>query len=257
VKETYAALCESNAREAVLFGIRQLEDNALFNAGYGSRLQKDGKVRMSAAIMDSESGKFSGVINICNVKNPIDVAAILSKKRHSVLGGKGATEFARRQKMEYSSPVAPHRLKEHHAKVKSDCGTVGVVALDESGRICVGTSTGGIGYETPGRVSDSATVAGTYASKVCGVSCTGRGESIVNQAVAAKIVARVEDGISLNDAIRGITKKSLQQKLKLGLIALDSNGNIVVGNGYHTMVLYAKHDGSKISTFLSEDGKRI
>jgi L-asparaginase len=252
LKTAYETLCKNSAREAVLHSVRLLEDNPLFNAGYGSRLQKDGRVRMSAAIMDSSTGKFSGVINICNVKNPINVADILSRKRHTVLSGRGATEFARRQKMEYVSPIAPHRLKEHRDRVRGDSGTVGVVALDRAGRICVGTSTGGIGYETPGRVSDSATVAGTYASEACGVSCTGRGEGIVNHAVASRIVARVEDGISLDAAIKITMRISHHQKLRFGLIALDSQGHMAVGNGYATKVLFAKCDGMKIETFYSK-----
>ncbi len=250
IKETYSKLLKKGAREAVLYGVRLLEDNPLFNAGYGSRLQKDGRVRMSAAIMDSVSQKFSGVINVCNVRHPIDVANSLQRKRHTVLGGRGATEYARRQKMEYCSPLAPHRIKEHEERVKGETGTVGVVAIDSRGCICAGTSTGGVGYETPGRVSDSATVAGTYASKVCGVSCTGKGESIVNQAVAAKIVARVEDGVPLNVAVERLFKIARSKKLKFGLISLDAEGNAVVGNGYNSKVLYAKHYGQHIETFL-------
>ena len=76
-------------------------------------------------------------------------------------------------------------------------GTVGAVALDDKGVVCVGTSTGGIGNETPGRVSDSASVAGTYADQVGGLSCTGKGEHIINQAVAAKVIYRLRDGVPL------------------------------------------------------------
>lgn len=252
ITDTYPVLVKRGAREAVLHVIRIMEDNPLFNAGYGSRLQRDGRVRMSAAIIDSVTKRFSGVINICNVRHPIDVANSLSNKRHTVLGGRGATEYARRYLMEYFSPLAPHRLKEYRAKLKGETGTVGAVALDARGRICAGTSTGGIGYETPGRVSDSATVAGTYASDVCGVSCTGKGESIVNQAVAAKIVARVEDGVPLETAVERLVKIARQKRLRFGLISLDKQGDIVVGNGHNTRVLFVKHDGTQVTTFLDK-----
>jgi len=252
VKEAYATLLESGARQAVLRGIRLMEDHPLFNAGYGSRLQRDGKVRMSAAIMDSKSLKFSGVINICNVKNPIDVADILKSKRHSVLGGKGATEFARKNKKEYYSPIAPHRLKEHNAKVAGETGTVGVVALDAEGCICAGTSTGGIGYETPGRVSDSATVAGTYVSKVCGVSCTGKGEMIVSRAVAARIVTKVEDGLDLAAVVHDMARDAQKSKLRYGFITLNNKGEFAVGNGHNTRVLFATYDGKKARTFYKK-----
>ena len=48
-----------------------LEDCELFNAGTGSRIQADGEIRMSAALMDGVNNTFSGVINLQYVKNPI------------------------------------------------------------------------------------------------------------------------------------------------------------------------------------------
>ena len=47
------------------------------------------------------------------------------------------------------------------------------MALDNKGHLAVATSTGGKGFEIPGRVSDSATVAGNYANLNCAISCTG------------------------------------------------------------------------------------
>ncbi|MBT6843206.1 MAG: asparaginase [Candidatus Melainabacteria bacterium] len=252
IQETYKVLLELGARAAVLHGIRLLEDDPIFNAGYGSRLQKDTEVRMSAAIMDSSNGKFSGVINIRNVQHPIDIANTLAKGRHHVLSGDQATEYARRKKYPHFDPIAPHRMQEHVAKLQGETGTVGVVALEASGIICVGTSTGGIGYETPGRVSDSATVAGTYASKFCGVSCTGKGEQIVDNAVAAKIATRVEDGVDLTDAVEKIMKRAKSQKVLMGLISIDKHGNMVVGNGHDTRVLFAMYDGKELKSFLNE-----
>lgn len=251
VKATYQVLLEYGARAAVLEGVRMMEDCSVFNAGYGSKLQKDGEVRMSAAIMDSKSNKFSGVINIRNVRHPIDVADQLSKGRHTVLSGEQATEYARRKKIQYFNPIAPHRLKEYADKLSGDTGTVGVVALDSNGLICAGTSTGGIGYEIPGRVSDSATVAGTYASKHCAVSCTGRGEYITSFALAAKVVTRVEDGVELNKAIQRAMQSAKKARYRMGLIAVDYYGNIVVGNGHDTKVLFATYDGKKTETFYN------
>ena len=79
-------------------------------------------------------------------------------------------------------------------------GTVGCVAIDQEGKLAVATSTGGKGFEIPGRISDSATVAGNYANEFCGVSMTGVGEDIVSNATAVKIVTRVTDGMSLEKA---------------------------------------------------------
>jgi hypothetical protein len=49
------------------------------------------------------------------------------------------------------------------------------------------------GFEVPGRISDSATVAGNYANPFCGVNRVG--EDIMSNATAAKIATRVTDGL--------------------------------------------------------------
>ncbi len=77
VKDSYAFLQNHSALETVVFAVSQLEDDALFNAGIGSQIQSDGKIRMSASLMDGVSQKMSGVINIEEVKNPIQVAEVL------------------------------------------------------------------------------------------------------------------------------------------------------------------------------------
>ena len=48
-----------------------------------------------------------------------------------------------------------------------------ITAARDADQIYAGTTTGGRGSEEPGRVSDSATVAGNYASYAAGVSATG------------------------------------------------------------------------------------
>lgn len=247
--DTYIRLENEGARGAVLYGIRRFEGNRIFNAGTGSRLQRDGQARMSAALVDSQSRNFSGVINICNVEHPIDVADILESREHKVLCGDEASEFAWQEKIQYYDPITKERLFEHVEKLRGDSGTVGVVALDEEGRICAGTSTGGIGFETPGRVADSATVAGTFASEVAGVSCTGRGEHIVNLAAAARIVAYMEAGLGLAESVNRLLGKARQAEARFGLIALDCFGNFAVASTARIKVLYAKNDGKRTETF--------
>src|SRR5688500_13056688 len=201
VKKSYEFMEDHSALENVVYAVELLEDCDLFNAGIGSQIQRDGKIRMSASLMDGVSLKFSGVINIEDVKNPIRVAERLQSVKDLVLAGEGALQFAREEGFEFFNPETVQRRKEHQAKSGlTRLGTVGCVALDLAGRLAVATSTGGKGFEMPGRVSDSATVAGNYANASCGVSCTGVGEDIVSGAVAAKIVTRVTDGIPLTEA---------------------------------------------------------
>ncbi|MGN7987449.1 isoaspartyl peptidase/L-asparaginase [Pedobacter sp. 22226] len=190
------------ALETVVYTVALLEDNELFNAGIGSQIQSDGKVRLSAALMDGKTEKFSGIINVEDVKNPIQIAQNLLTYDDRVLSGEGAQQFARDNGFEYFNPITPQRQSEYAAKLnqKNNKGTVGCVALDDDGNLAAATSTGGKGFEIPCRVSDSATVAGNYANQFAGISCTGVGEDIVSGALAAKIVTRVTDGFTLKDA---------------------------------------------------------
>lgn len=178
--ETFDVLARTDAWDAVLHGVRMLEDNPLFNAGNGAKLQRDGRVRLSAGLMNGPSERFCGVVNIEAVRHPIDVAASLFYERHSILAAEKATEFARSHNFPRYDPVTAERRREYERKVLGKAGTVGVVGLDRSGRIVDGASTGGIGGEIPGRVSDTATVAGNYANTFAGVSCTSVGEDIFN-----------------------------------------------------------------------------
>ena len=170
VKSSYEFLKTHSAVETVVFAVSLLEDDELFNAGIGSQIQSDGKIRMSAAIMDGETQKMSGVINIEEVKNPIQVAQVLMREDDRVLGGSGATNYARQHGFEKFSTEIPQRRAEYEAKLKSlGTGTVGCVALDSNNKLAVATSTGGKGFELVGRISDSATVAGNYSNEFCGV----------------------------------------------------------------------------------------
>jgi L-asparaginase len=247
-KNTYRFLLTSSANDAVIFGIKLLENDPLFNAGTGSKIQSDGQIRMSAGFMSGHNKKFSGVINIQYVQHPILVAEKLQDYDHSVLSGEMSTQFARDLGFIEYNPLTPERLGEYQSQITGTTGTVGVVALDSNGYISAGTSTGGVGGEIPGRVSDSPTVAGNYANRYCGVSATGIGEHIVNSAVAAKIVTRVEDGMALENAVDKSIKEGQENDDHFGVICISTTGDLV-SNKTKDTVFYSFHDGDIIKTF--------
>lgn len=246
---SFEFLKQHTALETVVFAVEQLENDELFNAGIGSQIQSDGKIRMSASIMDGNSTKFSGVINIENVKNPIRVAEKLFPTVDRVLGGEGATNFARLNHFDFFNPEIPQRRKEYEEKrgTKS-LGTVGCVALDAQGNIAAATSTGGKGFEVPGRISDSATTAGNYATNLCGVSCTGIGEDIVSASVATKIVTRVSDGFTIEKAFEKTFAELKAIDGFCGAIAIDHNGTIFHQDSHPSMV-FASFDGKTMEVF--------
>lgn len=249
VKDSYDYLKTHTALETVVYAVSLLEDDELFNAGIGSQIQADGKIRMSASLMDGSTMKMSGVINIEEVKNPVQVAQILLNYDDKVLGGSGATNFARANGFEQFSTEIPQRRSEYEAKlVATRIGTVGCVALDMNGKIAVATSTGGKGFEISGRISDSATVAGNYANEFCGVSLTGVGEDIVSGAVAAKIVTRVTDGFTLEKAFEKTFNELKPFDGFAGAIAIDNKGNIYHQDSHPSMV-FASFDGENEEVF--------
>ncbi len=245
VSQSYTYLQTHTALETVIYAVGLLEDNELFNAGLGSQIQSDGKVRLSASLMDGKSQKFSGVINIENIKNPIQVAEQLLNYEDKVLSGGGALDFARDHGFDFFDPIIPQRQREYEQKLaqSSRIGTVGCVALDADGNLAAATSTGGKGFEIPCRVSDSATVAGNFANEYAGISCTGVGEDIVSTALAAKIVTRVTDGFTLKDA----SDKSFAELKTFdgfaGVIGISSKGEVYHTDS-HPYMVWAAFDGS-------------
>jgi L-asparaginase len=249
IRKAYAFLQDHSALETTVYAVELLEDCELFNAGTGSQIQRDGKIRMSASLMDGVSLKFSGVINIEDVKNPIRIAERLLSVDDRVLGGEGALQFARKEGFGYFNTETAQRKKEYESKKgPAGLGTVGCVALDGKGNLAAATSTGGKGFEIPGRISDSATVAGNFANAVCGVSCTGVGEDIVSGAVATKIVTRVTDGMSLRDACSKTFVELKPFDGFAGAIALDHEGNFFHIDSHPRMV-FASYDGHKLDLF--------
>ena len=250
LEKSKAYLENNSAVKTSIFATSLLEDSPLFNAGIGSQIQQDGKIRMSAAIMNGENHRFSGVINIENVQNPVFVAQKLMREDDRVLGGEGATRYASKEGFPFFSTETEVRKKEYLSKKESaGTGTVGCVVLDRQGKLAAATSTGGKGFEIPGRVSDSATIAGNFANQHCAVSCTGVGEDIVSSGLATKIVTRVTDGFSLTDAF----KKSFDE-LKpydgfAGAIGVSKNGDIYFSES-HPKIVYASFDGEKNTVFV-------
>ena len=238
-----------SAEETVVYAVSLLEDDPLFNAGIGSQIQSDGKIRMSASLMNGETQKFSGVINIENVKNPIEVAQVLMKEDDRVLGGNGAKKYATEYGFQHFSTEIPQRRKEYEEKLKNGGkGTVGCVAIDAHGNLAAATSTGGKGFELVGRISDSATVAGNYANQHCAVSCTGVGEDIVSNATAAKIVTRVSDGMTIEHAFDRTFLELKEIDGFAGAIGIDKYGNIFHKDSYPKMV-FASFDGEDFEIF--------
>jgi beta-aspartyl-peptidase (threonine type) len=193
-----------SALDAVEAAIMVLEDDPVFDAGYGSHLNLDGRVECDAIIMNGESLRAGAAATLQRVKNPIQLARkILETCPHMMLVADGAERFAKEYGIKLCQPEelvseseqeawmrckADKHAAEHHRGHEQ--GTVGAVAIDREGHLFAGTSTGGTCCKLPGRVGDSPLIGcGCYAdSEAGGVSCTGYGEAIM-KIVMAKAAA--------------------------------------------------------------------
>lgn len=240
--------------------IRQLESSEYLNAGVGSYLQLDGRVRMDASIMKDDM-TAGAVIGVEDVEHPISVARkVMENTQHVALAGPLATEFARsegfpkydprtREKVDLWFDIMEQlRTKTTYEQLfhvdqfigngKEALGTVGCIAMDKDGHVAAGTSTGGLKMNVPGRVGDSPIIgSGTYCSRYGGISCTGVGEKIMVICLAKEVsnylqyqpektaMDAAQFGIGLLDDING----------RGGLICIDNRGNI--GYAHNTSVM--------------------
>src|SRR5262249_13238108 len=203
--------------DAVEAAIRVLEDSPLYNAGKGAVFTSEGRNELDASIMEGKELRAGAGAGVTISRNPITAArAVMEKSKHVLLTGRGAELFATQQNLDIVGPsyfwtlkrwneLKEAQQKEKDAKRRKDggsavpmrpryFGTVGAVALDRSGNLAAGTSTGGMTNKRPGRLGDSPIIgAGTYAGNdACGVSCTGHGEYFIRYAVSHDIVALVK-----------------------------------------------------------------
>lgn len=239
-----------SALAAVEAATRALEDDPLFDAGFGSYLNEDGEVELDAIIMDGRDLRFGAVAAVQRVQNPVTLARhVLLESPHAMLAGPGAERFARRNGLCVPAPalVAPAILEEWRARQAGTLpdgyaadgvpdaaplaggaaalgDTVGAVAIDAAGHVAAATSTGGTAGKWAGRVGDSPIAgSGAYADDLGGaVSCTGQGERIMRVCLAYATSARMASGMSAMEACRaGLAELEARTAGQGGLIAVD------------------------------------
>jgi beta-aspartyl-peptidase (threonine type) len=249
-----------SALDAVEAAVVVLENDPVFDAGFGSHLNLDGRVECDAIVMDGATLRAGAVAALQHVRNPIRLARkVLESCPHMMLVAEGAERFGVAQGIPMCRPEELIADNEREAWLKCrnskhaaahhrghEQGTVGAVAIDREGRLFAATSTGGTCCKLPGRVGDSPLIGcGCYAdAEAGGVSCTGYGEAIM-KVVMAKTAAellRHPAGSESNSANSRAAKQAIpveasnaaQRAVQIlakrtqatgGLILLDRDGN--------------------------------
>ncbi|HWH18186.1 MAG TPA: isoaspartyl peptidase/L-asparaginase family protein [Allosphingosinicella sp.] len=212
------------ALDAVEAAIKVMEDLPVFNAGRGSAPNEAGKIEMCAGLMDGRDRSVGAVAAIRNVRNPILVARHLLPEKEILLAGEGALLFAKEKGLALASDqelLAGKAVEEAH-------DTVGAVALDSGGNLAAGTSTGGLTGARVGRVGDSPLPgSGLYADNHIGaVSLSGDGESIARLALAAQVMAKINE-----EGPEAAIRKAIEQLPHVGGAEGDGGGIGIAKDG--------------------------
>jgi beta-aspartyl-peptidase (threonine type) len=240
--------------------------------------------------MDGATMKAGAVTGVTRTRHPISLArAVMEKSQFVMLSADGADEFAAKDGLEevppsfffterrwqslvrelkreglpipprpVGAPPAPGQpVAEIEPPDAHKYGTVGVVALDKSGNIAAGTSTGGLTAKRWGRIGDSPIVgAGTYASnQSCAVSATGTGEDFIRLTVARTICALVQyKGMKLQDAADEVIHHQLQDMHgDGGIIALTPDGQLAWSFNTPGMYRACLQEGGKLQIGVYND----
>ncbi|MCL5058430.1 MAG: isoaspartyl peptidase/L-asparaginase family protein [Actinobacteria bacterium] len=254
--------------------VKILEGSPLFNAGYGSVLNRDGEVEMDASIMEGTTGKFGAVAAIRSVSHPVSVARlVLEETPHVLLAGRGATEFARTRgfppvdsrssRMVEAWQRARDRAKQGLSPEtslftglppdsSSPCDTVGCVVF-HAGRVAAASSTGGSFMKAPGRVGDTPIPgAGIYASSSCAAACTGLGEAFIETLTAKYVDSLVELGIHPQEAAEKAIIRLAEKRGGAvgGIIVVDSRGRFGAAHNSRSFPVALVADGKLDESFI-------
>lgn len=249
------------ALDAIQAAIEIMEDDPLFNAGRGAVFTAEGKTELDAAVMNGADLTAGAAAGLTRTRHPIAAArAIMEQSPHVMLIGEGADAFSASVGLEQVDPAfffterrwqgLERQLRERGDPIPTrpegasaagqglaslpqpplnerKFGTVGAVALDQSGNLAAGTSTGGMSGKRWGRVGDVPVIgAGTYASNTdgCAVSATGDGEYFIRATVARDICARMASGASGQVAGQAEVDEALALGGSGGVIVMSRDG---------------------------------
>ncbi|PSQ40090.1 asparaginase [Halobacteriales archaeon SW_5_70_135] len=213
---------ETDPLSAVESAVRVLEADPKFNAGVGSVVQSDGRIRTDAGLMTGDRAAGCAC-SMAGVEHAVSAArVVLEETPHVLVSGRRATALAEDCGVETDRDLWTEHTRERWAAADGPDGsareqaewvreqfggadaagadpsrdhdTVGAVARDGD-RLAAATSTGGRWFALAGRVGDVPQIgAGVYADAAGAASATGAGEEIARVGVARRAVDLLADG---------------------------------------------------------------
>lgn len=269
-----------DAGDAVELAVREVEDYPFYKSvGYGGLPNENCEVELDAAYMDGDTLSIGAVAGIKDFANPVSIARKLSDdKVNNFLVGLGAEEYAHKNGFERKNMLTD-RAKLHYAKRKKETldkglspyaghDTVGMISLDENGKMCAATSTSGLFMKKRGRIGDSAlSGSGFYVdSEVGGATATGLGEDLMKGCISYEIVRLMKEGKHPQEAC-DIAVSQLDRELKrrrgkagdLSLVALNNKGEWGVATNIEGFSFSVATKDEAPTVYVSKvvDGKTI
>jgi N4-(beta-N-acetylglucosaminyl)-L-asparaginase len=232
------------ALDAVQKGVAVTEsDMNNRSVGLAGRPDRDGHVTLDACIMDHDS-RCGSVAFLEDIQHPIDVArAIMDQTPHVMLVGEGAQKWALENgfsKVDFEVPIPEVQKDYENWLIKSEYktgvnvenhDTIGMLALDASGRMAGACTTSGMAYKIRGRVGDSPIIgAGLFIDgDVGGATATGVGEAMIRTAGASAVVESMRRGASPEEACYDIVQRILKKHpgvegMQVGFLAMNMQG---------------------------------
>lgn len=228
--------------DAVEQGVALVEsDFTNRSVGLGGRPDRDGKVTLDACIQDHE-GRAGGVAFIQHFEHPISIArAVMEKTGHVLMVGSGAERWAKQNGFNQREMEIPEvraewlewlRTSEYDpvANIENH-DTIGMIAMDASGRLAGSCTTSGMAYKIHGRVGDSPIIgAGLFVDGEAGAACaTGVGELVLRTAGSHTVVELMRHGMGPTEACKEAVRRILRQNpdnegMQVGFLALRKDG---------------------------------
>ncbi|HWI23985.1 MAG TPA: N(4)-(beta-N-acetylglucosaminyl)-L-asparaginase [Lysobacter sp.] len=259
-----------SALDAVEAGARWAESD-LCNATVGrcGNPDRDGVLTLDSSIMDGD-GRCGAVAALEDIGHPVSVARrVMEKTPHVLLVGEGAQQFAVAQGFEKKPLLTEEARKawrewlktsEYKPRINaermqrpgdsSNHDTLGILALDASGKLAGACTTSGMAWKLHGRVGDSPIVgAGLYVDNEVGAAtASGVGEEMIRNAASFLVVELMRQGRSPSDACREAIDRVVRKRpeasrtLQVCFLALNRHGE-VGAFALHKGFVYAMQDG--------------
>lgn len=255
-----------NSLDAVEAGAKVTElDVTNRSVGVGGRPDADGHVTLDACIMNWES-HCGAVGYLEGIKHPISVARhVMEHTQHVMLVGAGARKYALKNNFETIKTPLPEVKKDWEKWKKEQVAlakkpvinhenhdTIGLLAIDDKGRISGACTTSGWAYKLPGRLGDSPIIgAGLFIDQeVGGAVASGLGEAIIRIAGSHTVVELMRNGKSPEEACKEAVQRIIRKHMDMNglqccFLAIDKQGNVggySVFNGFNYAIKSASEE---------------